>query len=91
MGESDAHRIFDSIGQGSFGATFASSLNIGTAIYREILLELGRYCEVKYHPGPGTKQAKIIGETLAKKVKLRQNELCPTWIKRIQGKDQKRG
>ena len=33
VGESDAARIFDSIGQGSFGAALASSLNIGTAIY----------------------------------------------------------
>ena len=30
VGESDAHRILDSIGQGSFGAE--SSLNIGCAI-----------------------------------------------------------
>ena len=33
VGESDAARIFDSIGQGSFGAALASSLNMGTAIY----------------------------------------------------------
>ena len=33
VGETDAIRIFDSIGQGSFGAALASSLNIGTAIY----------------------------------------------------------
>ena len=33
IGETDAARIFDSIGQGSFGAALASSLNIGTAIY----------------------------------------------------------
>ena len=32
VGESDAARIFTSIGQGSFGAALASSLNIGTAI-----------------------------------------------------------
>ena len=45
LGESDAERIFDSIGQGSFGAALASSLNIGTAIYDakygETLTELG--------------------------------------------------
>ena len=45
VGESDAARIFDSIGQGSFGAALASSLNIGTAIYDatedETLTELG--------------------------------------------------
>ena len=32
VGESDVAQIFDSIGQGSFGATLASSLNIGIAI-----------------------------------------------------------
>ena len=32
LGESQTHRIFDSIGQGSFGAALASSLNIGCAI-----------------------------------------------------------
>ena len=45
VGETDARRIFDSIGQGSFGAALASSLNIGTAIYNatedETLTELG--------------------------------------------------
>ena len=45
VGESDAHRFFDSIGQGSFGAALASSLNIGTAIYDatygEVITELG--------------------------------------------------
>ena len=45
MGESDAARIFDSIGQGSFGAALASSLNIGIAIYDatdgETITELG--------------------------------------------------
>ena len=30
VGESNAERIFDSIGKGSFGADLASSLNIGT-------------------------------------------------------------
>ena len=33
IGESDAARIFDSIGQGSFGAALASSLNVGAKIY----------------------------------------------------------
>ena len=45
VGETDARRIFLSIGQGSFGAALASSLNIGTAIYDategETLTELG--------------------------------------------------
>ena len=45
VGESDAERIFDSIGQGSFGAALASSLNRVTAIYNathgEIISELG--------------------------------------------------
>ena len=42
---SDASRIFNIMGQGSFGAALASSLNIGTAIYdatkEETLTELG--------------------------------------------------
>ena len=33
VGESDAARIFDSIGQESVGAALASFLNIGTVIY----------------------------------------------------------
>ena len=45
MGESDAARIFDNLGKGSFGAALASSLNIGAAIYDatkdEALIELG--------------------------------------------------
>ena len=45
VGEYDAARMFDSIGQGSFGAALASSLNIGTAIYEatedKTLTELG--------------------------------------------------
>ena len=45
VGETDAARIFNSIGQGSFGAAIASSLNIGTAIYDatecETVTELG--------------------------------------------------
>ena len=45
VGESDAERIFDSIGQGSFGAALASSINKGTAIYDasygETITELG--------------------------------------------------
>ena len=45
VGESDAARIFDSIGQGSFGAALASSLNKRTAIHDaaegETLTELG--------------------------------------------------
>ena len=67
LGESDAHRIFDSIGQGSFGAALASSLNIGCAIYNatmgEFITDLarcnaiklfnisGRHCEVEHNPG----------------------------------------
>ena len=87
VGESDASRIFDSIGQGSFGAVLASSLNIGTAIYDatgdETLTELGHMplnclifqddiARLNTTLDQARRGAVIIGETLAKK-KLKSN------------------
>ena len=82
VGESDAARIFDSIGQGSFGAALASSQNIGTAIYYategKTLTELGQMplnclffqddiARLNTTLDQARRGATIIGETLAKK------------------------
>ena len=80
MGESDAAMIFDSIGQESFGAALASSLNIGTAIYDatygETLTEHGHMplnclifqddiARLNTTLDQARKGAKLVGETLA--------------------------
>ena len=44
--DSDAEVTFDSIGQGSFGAALASSLNIGCAIFDKTKAELIIHLEV---------------------------------------------
>ena len=82
MGESDAARIFDSIGQISFRAALASFLNIGTTIYDategETITELGHMplnCLIFQDDiarlNPTLEQARrgatLIGDTLAKK------------------------
>ena len=69
-GELDAIQIFDSIGQGRFGAALASSLNIGCAIYDATLgmtdLKLNSTLE------QARTGAELIGETLAKQ-RLKSN------------------
>ena len=87
VGETDAARIFDSIGQCSFGAALASSLNIGTAIYDategETLTELGHMplnclifqddiARLNTTLEQARRGATLIGDTLAKK-KLKSN------------------
>ena len=85
MGETDAKRMFDSIGQGSLGAASASSLNIGTAIYDatdgETLTELGQMplnclifqddiARLNTTLEQARTGATLIGDTLAKKSNL---------------------
>ena len=80
VGESDAARIFDSVGQGSFGGALASSLDIGTVIYDatndETLTELGHMtlncfifqddiARLNTTLDQARRRAAIIGETLA--------------------------
>ena len=87
VGETDARRIFDSIGQGSFGAALASALNIGTAIYNatedKTLTELGAMplnclifqddiARLNTTLEQARTGATLVGETLAKK-KLKSN------------------
>ena len=80
VGESDAARFFDSIGQGSFGAALASSLSMGTAIYEgtkdETLTKLGlmpvsyisgRYSPAKHHPGSSQERSYNYWRNLGKK------------------------
>ena len=48
VGETDAEAVFDSIGQGSFGAALALSLNIGCTIFDTTKADKkGRYIEDK--------------------------------------------
>ena len=87
VGESDAVRIFDSIGQGSFWAAIASSLNIGTTIYDategETLTKLGHMplnclifqddiARLNTTLEQARRGATLIGDTLPKK-KLKSN------------------
>ena len=87
-GELDAIQIFDSIGQGRFGAALASSLNIGCAIYDATLgmtdLKLNSTLE------QARTGAELIGETLAKQ-RLKSNYGKSKYVLLgVQKKNQKR-
>ena len=94
VGESDAARFFDSIGQGSFGAALASSLNVVTSIYDatkdETLTELGHMplnclifqddiARLNTTLDQARSGTALIGETLAKK-KLNSNKTKSRYV-----------